>query len=150
MHRSDKIEGLLFGGGVFLFFGIVARRGAAAGFGANPVPQALVITGIVVDVLLWPWRLHCCCGRYRQRTRLYCRHVGERGQRPTHDALSSPGSARDDGGLDRSSLLCGASNIGQRWAVPRHRHGRADQVARPVAGGAAGRRAGTWAWRRSL
>jgi multicomponent Na+:H+ antiporter subunit C len=33
---------------VFLFFGVVARRGAAAGLGADPVPQALVITGIVV------------------------------------------------------------------------------------------------------
>jgi multicomponent Na+:H+ antiporter subunit C len=38
----------LLGSGVFLFFGIVARRGAAAGFGGDPVPQALVITGIVV------------------------------------------------------------------------------------------------------
>lgn len=38
----------LVGSGVFLFFGVVARRGAAAGFGGDPVPQALVITGIVV------------------------------------------------------------------------------------------------------
>ncbi|MFG1402582.1 NADH-quinone oxidoreductase subunit K [Xanthobacter sediminis] len=38
----------LMGGGVFLVFGVVARRGAAVGFGADPVPQALVITGIVV------------------------------------------------------------------------------------------------------
>jgi multicomponent Na+:H+ antiporter subunit C len=38
----------LLGGGVFLLFGAVARRGAAAGFGGDPVPQALVITGIVV------------------------------------------------------------------------------------------------------
>ena len=29
-------------------FGVVARRGAAAGMGGDPVPQALVITGIVV------------------------------------------------------------------------------------------------------
>jgi multicomponent Na+:H+ antiporter subunit C len=36
------------GGGVFLVFGVVARRGAAAGFGGDPVPQALVITGMVV------------------------------------------------------------------------------------------------------
>ena len=35
----------LLGSGVFLFFGVVARRGAAAGFGGDPVPQALVITG---------------------------------------------------------------------------------------------------------
>src|SRR5215510_3472071 len=38
----------LLGSGVFMVFGIVARRGAAAGFGGDPVPQALVITGIVV------------------------------------------------------------------------------------------------------
>ncbi len=38
----------LIGSGVFLVFGIVARRGAAAGFPFDPVPQALVITGIVV------------------------------------------------------------------------------------------------------
>jgi multicomponent Na+:H+ antiporter subunit C len=38
----------LLGSGVFLVFGVVARRGAAAGMSADPVPQALVITGIVV------------------------------------------------------------------------------------------------------
>jgi len=38
----------LIGSGVFLLFGVVARRGAAAGFGGDPVPQALVITGLVV------------------------------------------------------------------------------------------------------
>ena len=38
----------LIGGGVFLLFGVVARRGAAAGFGGDPVPHALIITGIVV------------------------------------------------------------------------------------------------------
>ena len=38
----------LIGGGVFLLFGVGARRGAAAGFGGDPVPQALVITGLVV------------------------------------------------------------------------------------------------------
>jgi multicomponent Na+:H+ antiporter subunit C len=36
------------GSGVFLLFGVVARRGAGAGLGGDPVPQALVITGIVV------------------------------------------------------------------------------------------------------
>jgi multicomponent Na+:H+ antiporter subunit C len=36
------------GGGVFLLFGVVARRGAAAGLAGDPVPQALVITGLVV------------------------------------------------------------------------------------------------------
>jgi len=38
----------LIGSGVFLVFGIVARRGAAAGLPFDPVPQAMVITGIVV------------------------------------------------------------------------------------------------------
>jgi len=38
----------LIGGGVFLLFGVVARRGAAAGFGGDPVPHALIITGSVV------------------------------------------------------------------------------------------------------
>ncbi len=38
----------LLGSGVFLLFGVIARRGAAAGLGADPVPQAFVITGIVV------------------------------------------------------------------------------------------------------
>jgi multicomponent Na+:H+ antiporter subunit C len=38
----------LIGNGVFLLFGVVARRGAALGMGGDPVPQALVITGIVV------------------------------------------------------------------------------------------------------
>jgi len=33
----------LLGGGVFLLFGVVARRG-----GGDPVPQAMVITGLVV------------------------------------------------------------------------------------------------------
>jgi multicomponent Na+:H+ antiporter subunit C len=36
------------GAGVFVLFGVIARRGAAAGFGGDPIPQALVITGIVV------------------------------------------------------------------------------------------------------
>ena len=36
------------GSGVFLLFGSIAHRGAAAGMGGDPVPQALLITGIVV------------------------------------------------------------------------------------------------------
>ena len=39
----------LFGSGVFLVFGVVARRGAGAGFVTDPVPHALVITAIVVS-----------------------------------------------------------------------------------------------------
>jgi multicomponent Na+:H+ antiporter subunit C len=38
----------VLGAGVFLIFGVVARRGAAAGFAGDPVPHALVITGMVV------------------------------------------------------------------------------------------------------
>jgi multicomponent Na+:H+ antiporter subunit C len=38
----------ILGGGIFLLFGAIARRGAAAGMGGDPVPQALVITGLVV------------------------------------------------------------------------------------------------------
>ena len=36
------------GSGVFLLAGAIARRGAGAGFGGDPVLQALLITGIVV------------------------------------------------------------------------------------------------------
>jgi len=38
----------VIGSGVFLVFGIVARKGASAGLPSDPVPQAMVITGIVV------------------------------------------------------------------------------------------------------
>ncbi|MCA0303958.1 MAG: NADH-quinone oxidoreductase subunit K [Proteobacteria bacterium] len=49
VHALRKILAFnLIGSGVFLVFGLVARRGAVAGFAADPVPQAMVITGIVV------------------------------------------------------------------------------------------------------
>jgi multicomponent Na+:H+ antiporter subunit C len=38
----------VLGAGVFLLLGAIARRGAAFGMGGDPVPQALLITGIVV------------------------------------------------------------------------------------------------------
>lgn len=39
----------LMGSGAFLVFGVIARRGGlAAGVASDPVPQALVITGLVV------------------------------------------------------------------------------------------------------
>jgi multicomponent Na+:H+ antiporter subunit C len=38
----------ILGAGIFLVFGAVARRGAGAGFPGDPVPQAMVITGVVV------------------------------------------------------------------------------------------------------
>src|SRR5262249_61974508 len=48
-HTLRKILAFnILGGGVFLLFGVIARRGASAGVGGDPVPQALVITGIVV------------------------------------------------------------------------------------------------------
>jgi multicomponent Na+:H+ antiporter subunit C len=48
-HLLRKIIAFnVIGGGVFLLFGAAARRGAASGLAADPVPQALVITGIVV------------------------------------------------------------------------------------------------------
>jgi multicomponent Na+:H+ antiporter subunit C len=48
-QRLRKIVAFnLLGSGVFMIFGVIARRGAAAGFAGDPVPQALVITGIVV------------------------------------------------------------------------------------------------------
>jgi multicomponent Na+:H+ antiporter subunit C len=48
-HPLRKILAFnLIGGGVFLLFGVVARRGAGAGLAGDPVPQALVITGLVV------------------------------------------------------------------------------------------------------
>ena len=48
-HPFRRILALnVLGSGVFLLFGAIARRGAAAGLPADPVPQALLITGIVV------------------------------------------------------------------------------------------------------
>ncbi|EXI69756.1 MAG: Multiple resistance and pH homeostasis protein C [Candidatus Accumulibacter adjunctus] len=38
----------IMGSGVFVLFGSLAKRGAAAGMAADPVPQALLITAIVV------------------------------------------------------------------------------------------------------
>ena len=38
----------LLGSGVFLLFGVIARRGAWNAAGGDPVPHALVITGMVV------------------------------------------------------------------------------------------------------
>jgi len=48
-HPLRKILAFnVIGSGVFLLFGVIARRGASAGAGGDPVPQALLITGIVV------------------------------------------------------------------------------------------------------
>jgi multicomponent Na+:H+ antiporter subunit C len=48
-HPLRKIMAFnVIGSGVFILFGAVAQRGAGAGFGGDPVPQALLITGIVV------------------------------------------------------------------------------------------------------
>jgi multicomponent Na+:H+ antiporter subunit C len=48
-HPLRKILAFnIIGSGTFLLFGVIARRGAAAGMGGDPVPQAMVITGLVV------------------------------------------------------------------------------------------------------
>jgi multicomponent Na+:H+ antiporter subunit C len=50
--QPDPLRKLLafnvLGSGVFVLFGVIARRGAAAGMGGDPIPQAIVITGIIV------------------------------------------------------------------------------------------------------
>lgn len=38
----------VLGSGIFLLFGVVARRGAADGVSGDPVPHAIIITGLVV------------------------------------------------------------------------------------------------------
>lgn len=38
----------VIGNGVFVLFGVIAYRGGALGWGGDPVPQALLITGLVV------------------------------------------------------------------------------------------------------
>lgn len=52
LARAERLLRILafniLGGGVFLVFGAVARRGALAGLPADPVPQAIILTGIVV------------------------------------------------------------------------------------------------------
>jgi multicomponent Na+:H+ antiporter subunit C len=48
-HPLRKILAFnVIGSGVFILLGAGARRGAAAGMAGDPVPQALLITGIVV------------------------------------------------------------------------------------------------------
>ena len=48
-HPLRKILAFnVIGSGVFILLGAVACRGAAAGMAGDPVPQALLITGIVV------------------------------------------------------------------------------------------------------
>ena len=48
-HPLRKIIAFnVMGSGVFVLFGALARRGAGAGLHADPVPQALLITAIVV------------------------------------------------------------------------------------------------------
>lgn len=48
----------VLGSGIFLLFGVIARRGTAAGLGGDPVPQAMIITAIVVafsaTAVAWP------------------------------------------------------------------------------------------------
>ena len=49
VHPFRKILAFnVLGSGVFVIFGAIAGRGGPGGEGGDPVPQALVITGIVV------------------------------------------------------------------------------------------------------
>ena len=48
-HPLRKILAFnVIGNGIFLVCAVIARRGAAAGMGGDPVPQALLITALVV------------------------------------------------------------------------------------------------------
>jgi multicomponent Na+:H+ antiporter subunit C len=64
----------LLGSGVFLLLGVVARRGAAAGFGGDPVGQALTITGVVVAFAATALTAALWCGCSGDRVR----HVARR------------------------------------------------------------------------
>jgi multicomponent Na+:H+ antiporter subunit C len=74
----------IVGSGVFLLFGIIARKGAAAGFPADPVPQAMVITGIVVAfaasalAVALVLRLHEETGRVTLRPDAWTKPPGDR------------------------------------------------------------------------
>jgi multicomponent Na+:H+ antiporter subunit C len=67
LHRIVAFN--VFGASVFVVFGVAARRGAGGGFGADPIPQAMVITGIVVAfvstalAVALVLRLHAATGR---------------------------------------------------------------------------------------
>jgi multicomponent Na+:H+ antiporter subunit C len=66
-HPLRKILAFnILGSGVFLLFGIIARKVAAAGFAADPVPQAMVITGIVVASRPPALAVALCCGFSRK------------------------------------------------------------------------------------
>ena len=54
LRKTPRLQCL--GSGVFLVFGVIARRGAAVGLGADPVPQALVITVSSLPSRPLPWR----------------------------------------------------------------------------------------------
>jgi multicomponent Na+:H+ antiporter subunit C len=48
-HPLRKIMAFnVMGNGIFLVAAVIARRGAGAGMGGDPVPQALLITALVV------------------------------------------------------------------------------------------------------
>jgi multicomponent Na+:H+ antiporter subunit C len=87
-HPLRKILAFnLIGGGVFLLFGSVARRGAAAGFGGDPVPQALVITGIVVAFAATALAVALALRLFQQTGRVTLRTDGPSGA-STDDAHS--------------------------------------------------------------
>ncbi|HJZ34117.1 MAG TPA: NADH-quinone oxidoreductase subunit K [Hyphomicrobiaceae bacterium] len=80
----------ILGSGVFLLFGIVARRGAAAGVGADPVPQALVITGIVVAFAATAMAVALLLRLFADRGDTRLDHESAAGTEPARDDCRPP------------------------------------------------------------
>ncbi len=89
----------VIGSGVFLLFGVIARRGAGAGFHADPVPQALVITGIVVAfaasaiAVALILRLYEATGRLTLDPNAWTKELQRRGRQMTAALATSAGGA---------------------------------------------------------
>jgi multicomponent Na+:H+ antiporter subunit C len=83
----------LLGAGVFLLFGVIARRGAGAGFGGDPVPQALVITGLVVAFAATALAVG-----------LLVRLAEVSGVGDVEEALGSEPPASDDAGIEKAAV----------------------------------------------
>ena len=136
------------GSGVFLLAGAIARRGAGAGFGGDPVPQALLITGIVVAfsatalAVALLLRLHDATGSVTlssdapTEARARCRRPVVAGRLPDrcHDYDARRFAARAGGA---GPVRRGDSRAGSRWPQSAA-HRPAD--ARPRAGHRAGHR----------
>jgi multicomponent Na+:H+ antiporter subunit C len=87
----------LVGSGVFILFGAVARRGGvAASVASDPVPQALVITGLVVAFAATAVAVavltRLAATREDAGTELHAERSGERSARATVEPGRSGGS----------------------------------------------------------